>query len=419
MSKKCIIIILTFFIISSEDETRDSKRRRCCRCGAGIEKTAFQSDTPGFPLRTEPAILHDLRGFDRLELPRNNERTYQTSLSLVQSWRANCDIQLLLYDSDPQCPNPEDIGRVTDYIVAYTCKGNETITQEKEQMKALILGSTETSGTITEVKTLARILLNKVTKEKVISKQECMCHLAGLDFVLCSESIETVSLSGIYKLGTEYQAKKSILSQYSKRKNIYKDMTLHEFFFWIKEQSATRPKKEIIPHYTGGSSFPTYPPTEQYAKSILTCHVPWIGFTNFNSPQKQNIQEFQDFVQSDDCPKSVKVAYGRVKARHDNKKNRLEPTSQIQTINYDSFSKDIDPEILDIVTLARTLGISQTANDELDYNIGLNFDWSQPSYQVRMMQKLLKIYFLYHCSYYFVLFYTSRYPSHLKILLLG
>ena len=314
---------LTFFVISSKKEDRNSRRRRCCRCGAGIEKTAFHADTPGFPLRTEPAILHDLRGFDRLELPRNNNRTVQSSLSFVQSWRANCDIQVLLYDSDPKCPNPEDIGRVTDYIVAYACKGNETIVQEKEQMKALILGSAETSGTISEVKTLARVLLNKVTKDKVISKQECMCHLAGLDLVVCSESIETVSISGTYKLGTEYQAKKSILSKYAMRESIHESMTLHQYFFYTKQQYSNQ-RKPIIPHYVGGRSMPTYPVTEGYAKSILICHVPWIGSFGFQNKNRNYIQEFQDFIKSNNCPKSVRIAYGRVKARYEQKKNLLD-----------------------------------------------------------------------------------------------
>ena len=368
-------------LLSSKQESKDSKRRRCCRCGAGIEKTAFQADTPGFPLRTEPEILRDLRGFDRLELPRNNQRTVQSSLSFVQSWRANCDIQILLYDSDPKCPNPEDIGRVTDYIVAYACKGNETIVQERQQMKALIMGSSDTSGTISEVKTLARVLLNKVTKEKVISKQECMCHLAGLNLVLCSESIESVSISGTYKLGTENQAQTTLLSQYAKRENILKDMTLHEYFFFRKQNTTTK-KKQAIPHYVGGRSYPTYPVTEGYAKSVLTCHVPWIGCSNFEKADRNYIQEFEDFIKSNNCPKSVKVAYGRVKGRHLQKNKTQEPTSQIQTINYDTFSKDLDPEIIDIVALAGTLGIHQTDNDELDYNIGLNYDWSQQNYQV-------------------------------------
>lgn len=372
-------------LLSSKQESKDLKRRRCCRCGAGIEKTAFQADTPGFPLRTEPDILRDLRGFDRLELPRNNQRTVQSSLSFVQSWRANCDIQILLYDSDPKCPNPEDIGRVTDYIVAYACKGNETIVQEKQQMKALIMGSSDTSGTLTEVKTLARVLLNKVTKEKVISKQECMCHLAGLNLVLCSESIEPVSISGTYKLGTETQAKATLLSQYAKRENTLEDMTLHQYFFF-KKQTSTRLRKPPIPHYVGGRSYPTYPVTEGYAKSVLTCHVPWIGCSHFEA-NKNYIQEFQDFIKSNNCPKSVKVAYGRVKNRYLQKNKSQEPTSQIQTTNYDTFSKDLDPEIIDIVALAGTLGIHQTDNDELDYNIGLNYDWSQQHYQVRILRK--------------------------------
>ena len=338
--------------------------------------------------------MHDLRGFDRLELPRNDSKTYQTSLSFVQSWRANCDIQILLYDSDPKCPNPEDIGRVTNYIVSYACKGNETIIQEKEQMKALILGTTETSGTATDVKTLARVLLNKVTKDKVISKQECMCNLARLDLTLCSEFIETVSISGTYKIGTENQAKNSVLSKYAMRTNAYKHMTLHEYFFFMKQRQPKTTQKQIIPHYVGGRSIPTYPITEGYAKAILTCYVPWIGFTNFQDTTKTYTEQFDILIKSDDCPKSVKVAYGRAKAQHEHKTKYKEPTSQIQSINYDTFSKNFDSEIVDIVNLAGTLGISQTNNDELDYNIGLNFDWSKQNHQVSSRQKISIIYFL-------------------------
>jgi hypothetical protein len=46
------------------------------------------------------------------------------------------------------------------------------------------------------------------------------------------------------------------------------------------------------------------------------------------------------------------------------------------------FSKDLDPDVLDIVALAGTLGVLQTDNDELDYNIGLNFNWSEQTHQV-------------------------------------
>ena len=201
---------------SQESESKESKKRKVCRCGAGVEERPDMCDTPGFPLRTEPKLVHDLRGFDRLELPWNNRRIVASSRWLLQGWRANCDIQVLLYDCNPFYPNPEEIARVTDYIVAYACKGNETFVEEKNHMRSLILGSEDISGTTAEVKTIARKLLNKTSKDKVISKQECMCHLAKLDLFLCSESIETVSISGQYRLQTSEGAKHTVLAKYAK-----------------------------------------------------------------------------------------------------------------------------------------------------------------------------------------------------------
>ncbi len=164
-------------------------------------------DTPGFKLRDKPALVRDLRGFDRLELPRNNRRIVASSKWLLQGWRANCDIQILLYEGDPLNPDPDEIARVTDYIVAYACKGNETIMEEMTQMKAIILGSQDIKGTSSDVKKIAKKLLNKTSKNKIISKQECMCHLAKLDLFLCSETIETVSISGEYCLCTSSNPK--------------------------------------------------------------------------------------------------------------------------------------------------------------------------------------------------------------------
>ena len=82
-------------------------------------------------------------------------------------------------------------------------------------MKALILGCQDTTGTTNEVKKIARKLLNKVTKDKVISKQECMCHLAKLDLFVCSESNETVSISGEHCLQTSEGAKHTFLAKYA------------------------------------------------------------------------------------------------------------------------------------------------------------------------------------------------------------
>src|SRR6478735_3014231 len=128
-------ILLTLFLVgnfySPESEDKDSRRRKVCRSGAGVEETPNKCDKPGFPLRTEPKLVHDLRGFDRLDLPRNHRRIVASSRYLLQGWRANCDIQVLLYECDPMHPNPDEIARLTDYIVAYACKGNGSALEER------------------------------------------------------------------------------------------------------------------------------------------------------------------------------------------------------------------------------------------------------------------------------------------------
>ena len=61
------------------------------------------------------------------------------SMDILQSWRANCDLQILIYSSDPDHPDPDDIARVTDYVVGYACKGNKTLKEERELTKKLVL----------------------------------------------------------------------------------------------------------------------------------------------------------------------------------------------------------------------------------------------------------------------------------------
>ena len=55
----------------------------------------------------------------------------QISTVLVQSWRANCDIQLLLYDSDPYNSNLVEFAKVANYIVSYITKGNIGLNRTK------------------------------------------------------------------------------------------------------------------------------------------------------------------------------------------------------------------------------------------------------------------------------------------------
>jgi len=90
-------------------------------------------------LQDNVTITKDPRGFKTLHMPRNHPRLNQTSLFALQSWRANCDIQVLIYDTDPAQPDPTEISRVTDYVVAYACKGNATLAVERKHVKDFTL----------------------------------------------------------------------------------------------------------------------------------------------------------------------------------------------------------------------------------------------------------------------------------------
>ena len=131
-------------------------------------------------------------------MPRDSDprsrRIVQTSLQLAQSWRANCDFQFLYYESDPSDPDANDIAKVIDYIVSYVCKGIETLQEEREHNKDLVLVAKEKTSCPKDVKRLARQILDRSLGEKLISKQECMVQLADLKLFICSESFEHVSL---------------------------------------------------------------------------------------------------------------------------------------------------------------------------------------------------------------------------------
>jgi hypothetical protein len=107
--------------------------------GCGNESKPGSSNTPGWPLQAEDEIVNDPRGFKKLTLSRNNSRLTQTSLSCLQSWRGNCDIQILIYETDPKNPDPAEITKVSDYIVGYACKGNATLAIEKIHVKSFTM----------------------------------------------------------------------------------------------------------------------------------------------------------------------------------------------------------------------------------------------------------------------------------------
>lgn len=124
----------------------------------------------------------------------------QSSKWQVLSWRANCDVQPIIYESNPKCPDFKEIARVTDYIVAYACKGVETFSQEKETIASLIRSAQEKTSCHRDVQRVARKILNKLCGDKLMSKQEAIVQATGLPLFECLEYIDYHSISGYMKI---------------------------------------------------------------------------------------------------------------------------------------------------------------------------------------------------------------------------
>lgn len=132
-----LLFIINFLNITTTFLT--TRKKRICKTGCGQERTPGKCDTPGFPLTDTAEVKYDHRRSQKLYMPRNHPRISQTSRVLLQSWRGNCDVQLLVYNSDPKKPDIKEIAKVTDYVVSYSCKGNVTLKEEREQTKKLIM----------------------------------------------------------------------------------------------------------------------------------------------------------------------------------------------------------------------------------------------------------------------------------------
>ncbi len=81
-------------------------------------------------------VYRDMKGISHFRMRRTQSaHLVQHSRSLLQGWRANCDIKLMLYYSNPNCPDISEIEDVCRYVVAYMGKRHSTRQEEKEAIQ--------------------------------------------------------------------------------------------------------------------------------------------------------------------------------------------------------------------------------------------------------------------------------------------
>jgi len=310
----------------------------------------------------------------KLFMERNHSRVNQTSLDMLSSWRGNCDIQILIYESDPDTPDLREISRVTDYIVAYQCKGNTTYMEERETTKHIILNADVGIGGEGDLKRVCKQVMNKAASRRLISKQEASVFLADLPLTLCSEFMETVSISKTTRLKTDNSSASSpqkFLTHYASRAPEYVHLSLHEYFFVFREVIRKRPPS--IPHYVGVNGYPCFPVSEGYARHVLICYKPWTIYPE----NKKWKSDFMDFICSKRCPTSPKLVYDRVKRRHYDKTKYVDPSAK----DVDHTKNPIDKND-EIALLLSGMGAENQKYFDKDIfdNIdkGIEYQWDKP-----------------------------------------
>lgn len=302
-------------------------------------------------------------------------------MDLLQSWRGNCDIQILIYESSPDNIDIREISKVTDYVVAYSCKGNCTLREEKEQNKKLILAAEGLTGDKADVKRVCKQVMNKVASKRVISKQETMVLLADLALTMCTETVTPVSISRSKRVradSDEPPKKRSkndekFLEVYMKRPLAHIEYSLHAYFHFVKNQaSGDMLSKHQIPHFMGVQGYPCFPVSQAYAKQVLLVYKPWYGdypkFTDWK-------QEFDEFINSKHCPASARMTYDRVMQRHFDKTKFCEPKSHEPKYSLDNADPDDANDLLLVGLNGHSDGDDHESHLLKNLERGINYEW--------------------------------------------
>ena len=242
------------------------------------------------------------------------------------------------------------------------------------------------TGCQADVSKIARQILNRSIAHRTIPKQECMVELAQLPLVICTESFETVNLSGSYRLtsSTHYD----LISRYRRMAPANPNMSLHHFV--QMDLNKRKSKIDMIPHYVGANGQPKYPPTKEYAMAVLLVHQPWANASPPRLSDEQWIARFQEFITSPQCPKGVALEYARVKERHMSKRpEEVVATEECYDTEIRANMDDRTKDILSIVTNHSRPSDPYFSMKDHRFDRGLNYDWSAQHWVSEALTRLL------------------------------
>lgn len=233
------------------------------------------------------------------------------------------------------------------------------------------------SGDETDLIKLAKRMLNRTTSSRVISKQECMVESTDLPLTLCSEMIQTISISGSTRVltGAGDNGKKSLLGAYMSRPTNDEDIS---FCAYVHKENEHVHPKIFVPHFVGLNNSPTYPVSSSYARSTLILHIPWRGAHYHRLDNSACIKEFYDRMNRCEFPQSVKLNYLQAKNRYEQSLKRpVDEDSDESDSDEDDDIDDDDRFMMTHMTKLNGRNNSESCNDIDCLHRGIDYDWSK------------------------------------------
>ncbi|KAL3799034.1 hypothetical protein HJC23_005173 [Cyclotella cryptica] len=380
---------------------KDGGKRYCKKARHGVEQDPVGSCiTPGLPLTNVSYLAVTENGVESLFLKRTKSRKVnQTSIPVLQAWRGNIDIQLIMYRSDPRHPDINEIQGLVRYVVSYITKKGYRLKEEKKMMEDVILSIDKT--TVDGFGTVMKKCMNMLSSNKVLSIQQAQYSVMQLPLVVSSELPHYLQTTTKMKLCMNSQTSPlyDLKTTYARRESEYKSMSLAEFFYkvhqkrliqsnalrndYLKDSNLVLPPRTPILVPRGRNVRPVYPATFEYARAMIMMHVPWSNSHPLDfSDKSKTIATFHRYLASKSFPTSVTAQYNRVEYYH--KHGNIEVVSK-KTIPTNIEQDDNDDEYSDFRVFARAMNHFTSDKPvpcsigDLSFDVGLEHDWTVTS----------------------------------------
>lgn len=237
-----------------------------------------------------------------LTTQRNDPRLNSHNRLLLQNWRANVDLQIII-----------DSLACARYLAKYAAKGEPRSQGAAAVFKACVGGLRDDS----DPRSALRSAMIRAVGERDFSAQETAHMLLSLPLVSCTFSFITLSLTGDRRIVEDAESgqlvvQQSLFDHYCNRTTNL-DVSLLQFaaeFSVYKGEVKRRPSPVIVrtfPHYSSNPHGENY---ELYCKYQLVRHKPWHGVVSnawgsIDSSPADWVAEYHRFLLTDTARENI------------------------------------------------------------------------------------------------------------------